>query len=235
MPEATEQIPDMPRHVREAEDRARQDEERRAAAQAAQAVPAAAPAASEPAPVTDGRQQPQAEPSNAAPAATDGADVTTTGQEPETLEQLKAQLAEKDAQLLENRNRLRRLYGRTNVQHETKDREIENLKGRIAQLETQGATAPSAEDDKVVLKRNGATQEEIDEMTEREIRQEARRWKAIEADLRTLAAERARIVAEIRTYARGYAGLNMGEIVDALAEVADRIEAQAGKGGRDGL
>ena len=49
------------------------------------------------------------------------------------------------------------------------------------------------------------------------------------------AAERARIVAEIRTYARGYAGLNMGEIVDALAEVADRIEAQAGKGGRDGL
>ena len=202
MPEDTDQV-DMPRHVREAEARAREFEEAAAKQAASQNQTAANAPASPDASTPTGKQQPSEQPG--APAAqADPADATpaaTPAEQPaETVESLKAMLADANALLTDFRNRQRRRWGQTQAERENKDREMQNLKDHIARLEAQQAGAAGrVDDDKAVLLRNGVTEADMEDMSEREIHMEARRWKAVEATKNDLAAERERLRASMET------------------------------------
>jgi hypothetical protein len=191
MPEQTEMFTGMPRHVREAAENARAAEVAAAAglmANAPAAPQAAAPAiVSEPANKTDGQQQPPAEPV----AKIDGGAAATDGGNKEpSIDELKVKLAEAEALVTDQRNRLRRHHGQQRAAREAMEQEVANLKAELAKRDaTTSAKTGSVTDDAILL-RNGFTQDELDDMNEREKRIAAKPLRRVEEEGQRFASER---------------------------------------------
>jgi hypothetical protein len=193
MPEETV-ITGMPRHVVEAAENARRAEAAAAAGlnvRPPSQAPAAMPNEAAETAATTGEQQPpagQADTGTPAPDVAVATDDASTTQE--TPEQSKAKIAELEALVKDQRDRLRRHHGQQRAAREGIEKEVSNLKAEIARLQAQAEKAPSVDTDDAVLVRNGYTQDEVNELTSSEKLIAARAMRKSEETTRGFATER---------------------------------------------
>ena len=109
----------------------------------------------------------------------------------ESPEAMKAQIADMKNLLKEQRDQLRRHHGRQRAAQLQKEETIKNYQAQIKHLEEmQTADQPSADSDDALLKRNGFTPEEIDDMSSGEKQRTVRITRRTEQIERGVASQR---------------------------------------------